>query len=177
MDTKANNWTLGEIVTLKREEKELKKNGMKSYSYFIGSRYICIREATDDQRGILMKVLGKVDCDRIKTVNGEPFSKDNRAELFMSDQYFSYPFPTANNVMEALNILRDNHDLLHLLEKASMHVNPNSTFWVWETTRNMLFQKKPMFLNSRDGQLYPSNGDDNHYRLTFVYFYKGELIW
>ena len=177
METTENNWALGEIAILPREEKLLKKSGTTSYSRYIGSRYICIREATDGQRGILMKVLGKTDGDRIHMVNGEPFCKEDREELFVGKRYFSYPFPTANQVMEAIEIVRNNQDLQRKFEEASMHINPDSTFWVSDTTRNMLLRRKQQFLDGRDGQLYPARDDGEHYRVTFVYFYKGCLNW
>lgn len=177
METSENNWTLGELVTLPRHDKLLKKSGSTSYLRYIGSRYICIREATDGHRGILMKVLGKTDGDRIHMMNGEPFCKDDREELFIGVRYFSYSFPRATEVMEALDILRGNQDLQRKFEEASMHVNPDSTFWVSDTVRNMLLRRKPQFLGGRDGQLYPARDDGEHYRVTFVYFYKGSLNW
>ena len=177
METTENNWTLGEIATLPREEKLMKKSGTKYYSRYIGSRYICIREATDSQRGILMKVLGKASSDRIMMVNGEPFSKDDREELFVGVSFFSYPFPTASAVMDALGIIRNNQDLQRKFEATSMHINPDSTFWVSDTTRNLLLMRKPQFLGGHDGQLYPASDDGEPYRVTFVYFHKGSLDW
>lgn len=177
METTKNNWALGEIANLPHEEKLLRKSGSKHYSHFIDSRYICIRPATEGQRGILMKVLGKVNSDRIIMVNGTPFCKDEREELFVGVRYFGYTFPTANQVMEALNILRANPDLQQKFEEASMHFNPTSTFWVSDTTRNLLLRKKPQFLSGRDDQLYPARDDSEHYRVTFAYFYKGALNW
>lgn len=177
MKTIENYWTLGEIATLPRKEKLLKNSGTVSYSHYIASRYICIREATDRQRGILMRVLGKTNGDRIMIVNGKPFSKDDREELFAGYRYFSYPFPTASAVMEALDIVRNDMDLQQKFEAASMHFNPDSTFWVSDTKRNMLMQKKPQFLGGRDGLLYPASDDGLHYRVTFVYFYKSNLNW
>ena len=73
MESNENKWTLGEIVTLDRKEKPLKKSGTTTYERFIRSRYICIREENDGQQGILMKVLGKPDSEQIKIVNGQPF--------------------------------------------------------------------------------------------------------
>ena len=177
MESNENNWTLGEIVTLPRTEKTLKKSGLTVYERYMGSRYICIREAIEGQRGILMKVLGKPYSDKIRIVNGEPFCKDDCDEFFANTHYYSYPFPSATEVMEELDIIRDNHFLLQKFEDASMHVNPNSTFWVNDTTRNLLLLKKPQYLSSSDGQLYPAKDDSYHYRLSFVYFYKGELFW
>ena len=177
MKSDENSWTLGEIVTLEREEKLLKSGESTVYKRFIRSRYICIREESDGQRGILMKVLGKPDGDKISIVKGQLFCKDDHDELFMGDRFFSYTFPSADELKEALEIIRNNHQLLYLFEKASMHVNPDSTFWVNDVSRNMLFLKKPHYYDGRDGQLFPAKDNSNHYRVTFVYFHKGELIW
>ena len=105
MTSNENNWTLGEVANLPRMDKML-KDGTTAYMQFIASRYICIREATDGQRGILVKVLGKSYSDQIKTIDGKPFGFDDRAELFSCDSFYSYPFPSANEVHEVLDILR-----------------------------------------------------------------------
>lgn len=177
METSENNWTVGEVVTLPREEKSLKKIGTTLYERCIDARYICIREAAEGKRGILMKVLGKIYVDQIKMVGGEPFCKDDREDTFVGVRYFSYSFPTAAEVMEALGIIRGNQSLLQKFDDAAMHVNPDSTFWVRDTTRSMLFMKKAQYIGGRNGQLYSARSDGNHYRVTFVYFYKNALSW
>ena len=177
MESNKNNWTLGEIATLPKQEKPLKQSGSTTYVQYITSRYVCIREATDSQRGILVKVLGKFYSDQVGIVNGEPFSKDDRDELFVGHRYYSFPFPSAKDVKEVLDIIEDNQDLLQKFQAASMHINPNSTFWVSDTVRNKFFLKKPQILSGRDGQLYTPSDDDNHYRLSIVYFFKGSLVW
>lgn len=177
MSPTTNNWNLGEMATLKRQEKVLKKGSTVSYMRYIASRYICIQEATEEQPGILMKVLGKTYSENINIVNGEPFTKDDREELFSGVNYFSYPFPTNSEVLEALNILRDNQTLIKKFEEASMHVNPNSTFWVSDTKRNMLLLRKAQYVSGRDGQTYPASKDSECYRITFVRFDKGGLTW
>ena len=177
METNKNNWTFGEIAILLRNERLIKNSGVKAYEHYIGSRYICIREAVEGQQGILMKVLGKMDSEQIRIVNGHPFCKDDHEELFEGDRYFSYPFPSANAVHEALEIVRNNSVLLQKFEKASMHINPNSTFWVSDTARNMLLFKKLQYYSSDDGQLYPAKGSNSHYRITLVYFNDRELYW
>ena len=60
MASNDNNWRVGEIVTLPRAAKVIKKSGVTAYARFISSRYVCIREATEKQHGILVKVLGKL---------------------------------------------------------------------------------------------------------------------
>ena len=176
MDSKENNWTVGETVILKRMEKSLSEGLSTLYAQYISSRYICIREVNGEQRGILLKVLGKAYSNQIEMVNGQPFCKDDHEELFAGHRYCSYPFPSAKEVQEVLEILRDDKSLLQKFEAASMHINPNSTFWVNDTTHNMLLMRKPQILNGRDGQI-SSAGDVNHYRISIVYFSKDSLIW
>ena len=177
MDSKENNWIVGETVTIKRMEKLLKESGSISYVQYVSSRYICIREDSGEQRGILLKVLGKAYSDQIGMVNGQPFCKDDSEELFAGHRYSSYPFPSAKQVQEVLEILRNNKSLLQKFESASMHINPDSTFWINDTARNMLLMKKPQILSGRDGQIYPVRDDVNHYRISIVYFSKDSLNW
>lgn len=177
MESNKNCWTLGEIATLPRMEKPIKTSGLTAYERYIGSRYICIREESDGQRGILMKVLGKVYYDQIKMVGGEPFSKDDRDEDFVGRRYFSYPFPNSIELKEVLDILRGNDGLLRKFEDAKMHVNPNSMFWVNESSRNMFMMKTPQVYGSSDGQLSSPSDDTPYYRVSMVYFSKGELHW
>jgi hypothetical protein len=112
METNENNWTLGEIVNLPRQEKVL-KSGSTSYVHYIASRYICIREATEGQRGILVKVMGKFFGGQVEIVNGKPFFKDDRMEAFDGYRFYSYPFPSAREVQEVLEILKRNQALVN----------------------------------------------------------------
>ena len=105
------NWRIGELVSLSWNYKEIKKSGENTYAYYAISRYICVREATDGQCGILVKVLGKVPIDRIMLVNGEPFCRDEREELFMGKCYYSFPFPTVSALKEVLEIVSSNEAL------------------------------------------------------------------
>ena len=176
MELKENNWKLGEIVKVPRQEKVL-KDGSTSYVQYIESRFICIREATEDQRGILLKVLGKSYSDQIKTVGGEPFGLDDHAELFNGHRYYSYRFPSVNEVKEVLDILRDNYTLLQKFDEAKMHVNPNSLFWVRETSRNVFLKKSPQVYDGREDKLCNPSDDTNYYRITVAYFSKDQLTW
>ena len=176
MESNENNWKVGEIANLPRTEKMLKGDST-GYVHYIGSRYICIREATETQRGILMKVLGKAYRDQMKMVGGKPFGKDDHDDLFEEQRYYSYPFPTANEVKEVLDILRGNHSLLQKFEEAKMHVNPDGMFWVSETARKAILKKIPQVYSGRDGQFHNPSNDTNYYRITMVYFHKGQLTW
>ena len=91
METQEFKWKVGELVSLTWNKRLLKKSGSRSYAEFVNSRYICVREATDKQPGILVKVLGKVTRDQIMLVNGTPFCKDDRDYLFKGKCYYSYP--------------------------------------------------------------------------------------
>ena len=177
MESNDKKWKLGEIATLPRTEKVLKDGDSTSYARYIGSRYICIREATEGQNGILMKVLGKAFSDQVKLVGGEPFGKDDGEELFSGRRYYSYPFPSSNEVKEVLDILRGNPSLLQKFEDAKMHVNPDGIFWVRETIRGTFLKKNLQVYGGRNGQLYNPSDDINYYRITIVYFDKDQLIW
>jgi len=155
----------------------LKKSGSTVYEQLIGSRYICVREASELQRGILVKVLGKFLPEYIMTVGGQPFSKDDSEELFESLRYFSYPFPAVKDVQEVLEILLSDPSLIQIFEGASMHVNPKSKFWVNQTESHLLVMKKPQCYDSYSEQIVTPSKDEASYRLTMVYFYKGKLSW
>jgi len=177
MESKENNWSVGEIVTLPKAQRPLKKSGSRSFARYINSRYICIREAKDGQRGILLKVLGKAMTDDIAMVNSEPFCKDYSEDLFESTTYFSYPFPSTDEVKEVLGIFRENPDLIAVFEKASMHINPKSKYWVRETSSRLLFMKKPRYYDAPSDTLSKASDDIIAYRLTVVYFTPSELVW
>lgn len=170
------NWKVGEVVNLPKREKQLKKSGITTYTRFVTSRYVCIREATEGQRGILVKVLGKCFADDLMIVSGHPFCKDDRDELLEGVRYLSFPFPQTRDVQEVIDIVRENPDLINAFSSASMHINPDSTFWIDETSRSMLILKKPQFLNGRTGQLHAAD-DANHTRISLVYFSNGKLAW
>lgn len=63
------NWKLGEVVSLSRKTKTIKKSGMTSYGYIHSSRYVCIREATDREAGILVKVMGRYSTQHLTIKN------------------------------------------------------------------------------------------------------------
>ena len=177
MESTENSWRLGEIVTLPRTEKLLKKSGSTVYERIIGSRYVCVREASEGQRGILVKVLGKFPPEHIMTVGGQLFSKDDREELFAGMRYFSYPFPAVKDVEEVLEILRSNPSIVQIFEGASMHINLKSKFWVNETGRHLLVMKKPQCYDTYSEQICTPSKDDAPYRLTMAYFFKRKLSW
>ena len=78
-----------------------------------------------------------------------------------------------DEVKEALDILRSNPELVDKFEKASMHINPRSSYWVRDAGRNMLFMKTPQVYDSRSEELTDSgNRSSIHYRLAIVYFNK-----
>lgn len=168
------NWHVGEIVNIPRTESLLKRSGTTSYEWLIGSRYICIREATEDQRGILAKVLGQFTPNYIIMVDGHTFSKNDKDDLIDGKRFFSYPFPAMKDVKEALSILRGNPGLIHQFEEASMPIDINSKFWVSETSTHLFVIKKPQCYNVSSDSIVTASDDDAPYRLTLAYFYKRE---
>lgn len=170
MKSNEKNYRLGELVTLLRKETLLKKSGTTSYAQLTGSRYICVREATDSQPGILVKVLGKLIPEHVMVVDGQPFSKDDRAEAFDSVCYFSYPFPTTENVKEVLEIIRGNRSLLQTFEENHMHINPNSKFWVSEVVSRLLVLRIPQCYDVFLDRVITPKDSDVPYRLSMIYF-------
>ena len=73
LDLAGSDCRLGELVTLNWNDALIKKSGQTSYAYCAVSNYVCVREATDSQCGILVKVLGRISKEFIMFVNGEPF--------------------------------------------------------------------------------------------------------
>jgi hypothetical protein len=177
MGSNENNWHLGEIATLPRTERLLKESGSKLYERLIGSRYVCVREATERQRGILVKVLGKISPEHIEIVAGQPFTKDDREDTFTGIRYFSYSFPAVKDVREVVEILRSNPSLIQIFEDASMHINLKSKFWVNKTESRLLVRKKPQCYDASSKQIDKPSKDEAPYRLTMVYFNKEKLSW
>ena len=166
------NWRLGELVNLSWNYKEIKMSGDKTYAYYTESHYVCVREATDGQRGILVKGLGKIQRERVMLVNGEPFCKDEREELFMGKRYFSLPFPTADELKEVLDIVRFDMKIQQILIDNGMFFNPNGTFWVSDT-KSQLFglKRSPQYYDPSTGCLATAKHlDERHNRITIAYF-------
>lgn len=172
------NWKTGEIVSVPKQSEKVKGGRLKEYHRYINSHYVCIREAADGQPGILLKVLGKVDCENILLVGGEPFCKDDKEENFIGDTYLSYRFPATDELKLVLDILNSNPDLISKFDKGTSHFKPESSFWVRETARRFFVEKKFQFYDARTKTLAPSsNPFDINYRVTIAYFDKSKLWW
>lgn len=170
-------WNLGEVATIKRTVRPMKEGSINAYGHYVGSRYICIREASEGQQGILLKVLGKVPGDYIKMVDGEPFCRDEQDDLFAKTRYLSYQFPTQAELKEALDIIRNDTSLVFAFDRAQMHINPRSTFWVRETANRFLFLKRPKVYDAFHDVLDTGSSHGVHYRVSIVHFNADELFW
>jgi hypothetical protein len=171
MELKNKQWKLGEVVTLPRTSQPLRHSGQKAYEFQIESEYVCVREAIGSQRGMLVKMMGRVPEKDIKTVAGQPFCNDHQEEVNGKQVIYSYPVPTTEELKEVLQLVRDNDVLWHQLCDASMHINPNGTFWVRETGRKMLVKKKPKYYDPKvDLTEIAADAEELHRRLTIVYF-------
>jgi len=172
LKTAKNEWSVGELVTLKWTRTHLIKEGKASYSYMINSRYFCIREATESQRGILIKSLGKTQQNHIMLVGGEPFCKDDVDDMFLNRHYFSFSFPMAEELKEVLDILRSDIDIQQNLLNNNMIINPNCTFWVNDTKSQFLGLKRKLqyYDPPTDSLVTANNQNERHQRITIVYF-------
>ena len=176
MVSEENNWKFGEVVTLPRTTKTI-KNGVTSYGMLHISRYVCVREATDTERGVLVKVLGRFPREHIKIVDGKPFCTDDHDDLFESNSYLTFPFPTTTEVQEVLDIINSHPEIMDSFREASMHINLQAKFWVSETEKHLLIMKKPLCYDAKYEQVEAPAYNDSPYRITLAYFYKGELLW
>ena len=80
-------------------------------------------------------------------------------------------------ILVVLHIIRNDQLLIDTLEKSSMHINPNSTFWVRDTARSRLVLKKPQYYDVLSGKLLTASGVGRvHYRLSIIYFRQSQLI-
>ena len=177
MESNKNNWNLGKIVFPPTTATLLKKRNKKEYKRFINLQYICVREATESQCGILVKVLGKTKADNITFVCGQPFCNDDEFMLFEGQIISSYSFPTVAELREVLNIIRSNPSLLSQFEAVSMQFDPNSIFWVNKTGFHLPFTKKPRCYDASTNRLCKAPKDSEPCRLTMAYFNtKHELV-
>lgn len=170
-------WKTGDIVTLQCAEKTLITKGNSIYKEFVASRYVCIREASNGKRGILVKVIGKAPVISLEIVEDRPFAKDGVEQLLDDIIYYSYPFAKAMEIEEVLSIICHNPDLLNVFESISMHIDTEATFWVRETTRNMLFMKQLQYFDASQSLTCAAKENEAHYRLSIVYYYNSELVW
>ena len=77
-----------------------------------------------------------------------------------------------------LDILKKDESLVEIFEKAKMHINPNSTYWVRDTTRRLLVLKAPQHYDAKSDGLFASEDDNSlHYRISVAYFYKSQISW
>ena len=173
MESDKKNYTLGEVVHLPRKTSQINKK----YEYLIMSRYICIRQAVEGQRGILLRVLGKTARKDIIMQGGKPFCKDDKYDGFYSNTYVSYRFPSMKELKEVLDILKNDESLLEIFKQNNMPINPDSTFWVRDTASRLFFLKEAQYYDANLGQLTSTSDDDTHCRLTIAYFYKSNVSW
>jgi hypothetical protein len=177
MEPITTNWKTGDIVTLQCAEKTLKTKGNSIYKEFVASRYVCVREASKGERGILVKVLGKAPDSSLEIIEDRPFAKDGVEQLLDDIIYYSYPFAKAMEIEEVLSIICHNPELLNVFESISMHIDTEATFWVRETTRNMLFMKQLQYFDASQSLICVAKENEVHYRLSIVYYYNSELVW
>ena len=165
-------WGAGELVSLKRSTTLLKEHGTDLYSNLKSSQYVCIREATEGQDGILVKGLASIRRRHFMFVGRKPFCKDERDELFVGKHYYCFPLPTADELKEVLDIVRTDADIQQKLKDNGMHFNANGTFWVSNTKSELLGLKRDLqYYDAATGRLAVAKSiDEHHQRMTIVYF-------
>ncbi len=178
MDKIVNNWETGTIVTLPRQSVEVAKDGIYTFDHLVDSDYVCVRQNIDgQQRGILVKVLGKCRGENFLIKNGEPFCKDEKVEGFKYDKYYCFRLPKAHELKEVLDIVRQDPTLQAAFKKASMPMHLDSTFWVRDTTRKFFFKNQLQYYDASKGECMIADDGNAHWHMTIVYFYKSDIKW
>ena len=90
----------------------------------------------------------------------------------MGKHYYSYPFPTVNELKEVLDIVRSDMDIQQQLIDNGMFFYPESTFWVSNTKSLILGLKRMLqyYDPSTDRLATAKSRDERHQRLTIAYF-------
>ncbi len=169
-------WEIGDIVNVGYDEFFLCKRSYILYEQIIASRYICVKKPTFESPGMLVKVLGKVPRQSIMIRAGEPFIKDDKEDFFYRKIYYSYKFPTIREVEKVLGLIQNTPMLIDKFKKASMSIDPKSTFWVRETASKFFFMKEPLCYDAYSGNIFTAaRNNDTHYRLSIVYYKMSNL--
>ena len=169
---KSQEWSVGELVNMERSTTQLKESGTNMYSNMVSSQYVCIRETTDGQDGILVRGLGNIRQRHIMIVSGEPFIKDERDDLFVGKQYYSHPLPTADELKEVLDIVRTDENIQQKLKACGMQFDSNGTFWVSDTKAKFCGLKRDLqYYDTKTGRLATAKSpDEYHQRITVAFF-------
>ena len=109
--------------------------------------------------------------------NSEGFSDHPLFIRLRIDAGGTFDSKKRKELKEVLDILKKDESLLEIFEKAKMHINPNSTFWVSDTASHLLFLKEPQYYDANFGLLTAASDNEPHYRLTIAYFYKSNVSW
>lgn len=172
MEQQKGKWCVGDLVTLPRKVAFIEKRGIRVYEYFSRSKYVCVRERTAEQPGLLVKLLGRCDAEELMRVNYELFSKDDKVEGFNANHYCCYRFPTADQVQEVLDIIEDNDQLRQQFEAVGMIWSPDAFYWVRNVKRKLLgLCWAPQYYNPFNKQTIPADKKSaTHYRMAVVTF-------
>jgi len=167
---------VGEVAVLPYEYAFVSNSGQTRYEWFVRSRYVCVREDSDSQYGILVKYMGDYASPSIIVKGGEPFCKDDKTVRLEGNTYNSYRFPTTHEVKEVLGILKGNENLIGVFKSLMMEIDPSSTFWVREMESRFPFRKLFRYYDPESDKVYSSTDKNkDHCRMAVVYFHESKL--
>lgn len=173
MTEKKSRWTVGEKVSLHHHKTILYRLPRRIFAHFVASRYLCIREASSKNRGILLKVLGTFEAGEISSRRFEAFCKDAKDDGydFRPDSYYSFRFPTKKQVKEVLQILKAQPELVERLYEIGMGFSWQQGYWVRGMAFNCLLGSKPKWYDPTADAVFVSHrSEEEHLRMSIVYF-------
>ena len=177
VDDNENNWRKGDVVVFPWKSRRFVREDSKSFHFYFSSTFVCIREADDKHRGILLRVLERTSKSDLLIVGNELYRKDERNNSVDRKRYYGFRFPSTKSLKTALEILRKEPELMSLLQQESMSFHLDSKFWVREPGRRLFFLKTPQYYDSRTDTLHCAEDGASYRRLTMVYFQKGNLFF
>ncbi|MCR4852225.1 MAG: hypothetical protein K5893_01370 [Prevotella sp.] len=164
-------WKVGNLVAPGLMFRKICHYGGKIYMNFVDSKFVCIREATASEPGVLVKVLNSCDQSRFLFRKGEPFVKDYKNVNFESPvEYCSFRLPTVEEIKFVLSIAKSDKTLGEMLSDRGLSPYEPATYWTRDISRSII-GRHVKFYDSATGEVKSESGDDTErIRITVVYF-------
>lgn len=165
-------WSLGEFVKVPHYTETIGKKDGKKYKHLWERRYICVREATEGQQGILIKVLDRATSVQLQLMGGEPFYRDGKVVNKDRRNYYGFQFPKLEELKVVLDLLKQNELVTMKLREKWSHFDLTGLFWIRELkSRFFGFQKKPQYYDNKTKQVAVGKGGNKRIqRISIIYF-------
>ena len=164
-------WKVGDVVAPGLMFRKICRFGGKIYMHFLDSKYICIREASAEAPGMLVKVLNSCDQSRFLFRGGEPFIKDYKTVNFESPvEYSTFRLPTVEEVRFVLATAKADVQLGQMLANRGLSPNEPATYWTRGIGGNILGRRVEFYDSATRTVKTESGSNTERIRITVAYF-------